>query len=177
MQPEAIWKSQSEDQTMQITITNEQLCASARSRERLNTVVLRTFLIAMAVLIAGLFYNLFRLDQPWIRFGQAWTAAIIVYIFAPALHREKKQEDAGAPCALFLERQLGEMRRSYLRIRDGVYLFIPGIAACWWGGQVRHASLWPFLVVSAALISVWRAFGAAAEKAARELEEIRRGIR
>ena len=192
---ETAWRSQAEEQhrKMQIALTPGELCAMAQAREKLNARVTRGVFVAMAALAALLLYNVYRVDQPWIRLGQAWTLGVIAYLFGPALERGRRSIGAGEPCAQFLARQHEERRDGYLRIRGRLFLFIPGIAASWWGGgplaaakaRGLDASSWvyhfcagpgPFVIAGTALVLVWLAFGKAAEKAARESEEVRRNI-
>jgi hypothetical protein len=146
---------------MQIILTPDELCTMAQSREKLNARVVRGVVVVTVALAAGLLYNVYRIDQPWLRLGQA--------------------------------RQYEERRCGYLRIRRRLFLFIPGIAASWWGGgplaavnawgldpssRLFHfcAGPWPFVMTGIALLLVWFAFGKAAEKAAHECAEVRRSI-
>ena len=189
--PEAAWKSRKEEEhnTMQIALTPEELCALAQSREKLNARVVRGVIVVTAALAAALLYNVYRVDQPWIRLGQAWTLGVIVFLFGPAFVRGRRHTGASEPCAQFLARQHEARQRGYLRIRRRLFLFIPGIAAFWWGGGPLTAARargldssswfyhflagpWPFVVTVTALVLVWFAFGKAAEKAARDCEEV-----
>jgi hypothetical protein len=85
--PEAAWRSQTEEQqpSMQIALTPDELCAMARSREKLNARVIKAVVAVTVALAGALLYNVYRIDQPWIRLGQAWTLGVIVYLFGPAL--------------------------------------------------------------------------------------------
>jgi hypothetical protein len=84
-------------------------------------------------------------------------------------------------------------RNALLQVRRFVSLLIPAIAASWWGGgpAVKARALGivpssplfrfsggpgPFLIVGLALAFVWFAFGDAAEKAKREIENLRRRV-
>lgn len=177
--PEAAWKSQGEEQqtSMHIALTPDELCAMAQSREKLNTRVIRGVVVVTLALAAALLYNVYRLDQPWIRLGQAWTLGVIVYLFGPAFERGRRRTGASEPCAQFLARQHEERQRGYLRIRRRLFLFIPGIVASWWGGGLLFlGGPWPFIITVVALVLVWFAFGKAAEKAARERAEFQRII-
>jgi len=140
--PEAAWKSQGEEQqtSMHIVLTPDELCAMAQSREKLNTRVIRGVVASTLALAAALLYNLYRLDQPWVRLGQAWTLGVIVYLFGPAFERGRPRNGASEPCAQFLRRQHEERRRGYLRIRRRLFLFIPGIVASRWGGGLLDAA-------------------------------------
>jgi membrane protein implicated in regulation of membrane protease activity len=71
----------------------------------------------------------------------------------------------------------------YLRIRNRVFLFVPGILACWVGRALAiikgssassFAPPWLFFTTAIALVFLWFAFGKAAQKAARDRDEIRR---
>jgi hypothetical protein len=137
----------------------------------------------LAAIATGLLYDVYRVDQPWIRIGVAWTLCIVVYLFGPALENKIREVDASEPCARFLEREHEERRHHYLRIRNRLFLFIPGILACWFGRtpmMIRGSSAsgaappWLFLTTAVALVLVWFAFGEAAKKAARDRDEIRR---
>jgi hypothetical protein len=193
--PENVWRSQTEEKqlSMQIALTPEKLCAMARSREKLNAYVTRAMAFVTIVLAGAFLYNLYRIDQPWIRLGQAWTLGVVIYLFAPALEGGRRRMGASDPCARFLEKQHEERRCGYLRIRRRLFLFIPGIVACWWGGgplavakaqAIRpspwllwfYSGPWLFLITGGALVLVFIAFGKAAEKAAREREEVLRTI-
>jgi hypothetical protein len=190
--PEAAWRSQAEEQqrNMQIALTAGELFAMAQSREKLNARVIRCVVVVAVALAAAFLYNVYRIDQPWIRLGQAWTLGVIVYLAGPALERGRRRMGASEPCAHFLARQHEERRYGYLRIRRRLFLFIPGIVASWWGGGPLYAAKaraldpsswlfdfyvgpWLFLITGTALVLVWFAFGKAAEKAAHECEEVR----
>jgi hypothetical protein len=191
--PEAAWKSRGEEEqrSMQIAPTPEELCAMAQSRKKLNARVIRGVVIVTVALAAGLLYNAYRIDQPWIRIGQAWTLGVIVYLFGPAFERGRRRTGASEPCAQFLARQHEERQRGYLRIRRRLFLLIPGIVASWWGGGPLAAAKarglnpsswlyhflagpWPFVLIATILVLVWFAFGKAAEQAAQEREEFQR---
>jgi hypothetical protein len=193
--PEAAWKSQGEEpqRNMPIAPTPDELCAMAQSREKLNTRLIGGVAVVTVALAAAFLYNVYRIDQPWIRLGQAWTLGVVVYLFGIAFESGRRRTGASEPCAQFLARQHEERRRGYLRIRDRLFLIIPGIAASWWGGGplavakageidpsswLRHflGGPWPFVAVTAVLVLVWFAFGKAAEKADRDREEIQRLI-
>ena len=193
--PEAAWRSQAEEQerSMQMALTPDELCAMAQSREKLNSRVVRGVVIVTVALAAALLYNVYRIDDPWIRIGQAWTLGVIVYLFGPAFERGRQRAGASEPCAQFLTRQHEERRCGYLRIQRRLFLFLPGIVASWWGGGPLAAARargldpsswlyhflagpWPFVIIVTALVLVWFAFGKAAEKAARDREEIQRAM-
>ena len=193
--PENVWRSQTEEKqpSMQIALTPEKLCAMARSREKLNTYVSRGLVAVTIVLVGAFLYNVYRIDQPWIRLGQAWSLGVIIYLWAPALEGGRPRMGTSDPCGRFLERQHEERRCGYLRIRRRLFLFIPGIAACWWGGgplavakaqAIRrspwlfgfYSGPWLFLIIGVGLVLVFIAFGKAAEKAGRDRDEVLRAI-
>jgi hypothetical protein len=182
--PQAVWRKQEEEQrSMQIAFTPDQLCAMAMSREKLRAWVHSASLVVLVAIAMGLLYDLYRVDQPWIRIGVAWTLCIAVYLFGPAFETKVRGVDTSEPCARFLEREHEERRRHYLRIRNRLFLFVPGLLACWFGraptvikGSSASGSAppWLFLTSAVALLLVWFAFGKAAQKAARDRDEIRR---
>jgi hypothetical protein len=193
--PQLAWKSRKEEEhkSMQIALTPEELFGLAQSREKLNARVGLGVFVVTAALAAALLYNVYRVDQPWIRLGQAWTLGVIVYLFGPAFERGRRPNGASEPCAQFLVKQHEERQRGYLRIRSRVFLLIPGILASWWGGaglaaakargldpssRLYHflAGPWLFVLFVIALVLVWFAFGKAAEKAAQDREEVQRAI-
>jgi hypothetical protein len=184
--PQTVWRKQEEEQrNMQGVLTPDQLCAMARSRERLSARVRSASLVVIVAIATGLLYDLYRVDQPWIRIGVAWTLSIVVYLFGPAFAKNKARGiDASEPCIRFLEREHEERRRHYLRVRNRLFLLIPGILACWFGRALTiikgpsasySAPPWLFLTTAIALVLVWFAFGKAAQKAASDRDEVRRG--
>jgi hypothetical protein len=182
--PQAVWRAQGKErENMEVELTPDQLCAMARSRERLRAHVRSASLVLIVAIAAGLLYDVYKVDQPWIRIGVAWTLCIVVYLFGSALENKARQPDASEPCTRFLEREHEERRRDYLRIRNRLFLFVPGILACWFGrapaiitgsSASGSAPTWLFLTIAVALVLVWFAFGKAAQKAAGDRDEIRR---
>jgi len=183
--PQAVWRAQGKErENMEVVLTPDQLCAMARSRERLRVYVRSASLVLMVAIAAGLLYDVFKVDQPWIRVGVAWTLCIVVYLFGSAFENKTRQADASEPCTRFLEREHEERRRDYLRFRKRLFLLVPGILACWFGrapaiitgsSAFDSAPTWLFLTTAVGLVLVWFAFGKAAQKAARDRDEIRRG--
>jgi len=180
---QTVWKNQQEAQpNMQLALTPDQLCAMARARERLSARVRSASLVVIAAIAAGLLYDVYRVEQSWIRIGVAWTLCIVVYLFGSAFEN-KAHSDATEPCSRFLEREHEERRRHYLRIRNRLFLLVPGILACWYGRALTiiktsspsaSAPPWLFLTTAIALVLLWFAFGKAAQKAASDRDEIRR---
>jgi hypothetical protein len=121
-------------------------------------------------LAAACLYNVYRLDQPWLRLVQAWTLGVIVNLFAPMVGGESHRRGVVEDCAHFLEKQHEERRIGFLRLRDRIFLFLPGVAASWWGGG---AAPWLFGVTGAGLVLLWMLCGEAAKKAGRDRDEVR----
>jgi len=191
--PEKAWRSQDENEEagVESALTAERLRALARGRERLNRWGRWAVVGGVLLLAAALLHNVYQVDQPWIRLGQAWTLGVLVYIFGPAF--DARRRGGTEPCARFLERQHEERRQGYLRIRNRLFLFLPGLAASWWGkgplAAAKAMRLDPgsalyrfyagpglFLVTGTALVLVWLALGKAAETAGIERDEVRRSI-
>lgn len=176
-EPQRWWSSpENEDaHAMPVAFTSDELSAIVRTRERLNTAILWATTLVMLAIAAALLYNVYRIDHPWIRVGQAWTLAVVVYLFAPVGRRTRRIAAGGEPCAEFLEREHDERRRGYLWIRRRLPLLIPGMAACAWGARsMASAPGAPLFAATAlALALVWVAFGKAAEKTARDRDEVR----
>jgi hypothetical protein len=181
---QATWSAYGKDrETMEVVLTADQLSAQARSREKFSSLVRLAILVFMVAIAAGLLYDIYRVDQPWIRIGVAWTLCVVVYLFGPAIGSQAQLVDTGETCARFLENEHEERRRHYLRIRNRLFLFVPGILACWFGraaalltgsSAAGFAPAWLFLLSVVALVLVWFAFTKAAEKAARDRDEIHR---
>ena len=165
---------------MPTVMTPAKLSELAQSRQKLNTGVAWLFSLAAAGLLLALLYNIYRVEEPWIRVGQAWTFGVFARLFLRIRGNGRLRVDPGQPCAEFLRLQHEERRRGYLVVRRYVFLFLPGIFACWWGAHSRAViqSQWPFsapwlfLLAVAGLVLVWASFGKAAEKAARDRDEI-----
>lgn len=180
-----VWQSQKGDKEglMTIATTASELSAMAQSREKLNTRLAWLFSIFALGIALALLYNIYRIEQPWIRVGQAWTLGVVAWLFLGELTRHRRRVNPVEASAEFLRLQHEERRRGYLQIRKGIFLFVPGVAACWWGGHslvnARSPWLggltfapWLFLLVGAGLVLVWIAFGKAAEKAALDRDDI-----
>ena len=192
--PGNVWKAQdAKEQAGTIKIDPAELAALARSRQKLNAFVHWTAATAMGSLAAGFLYHVWSADQPWIRFGQAWAIGFLAYVFGAEFNFGEGRKGVSEPCVRFLERQHEERARGYLRMRSRLWLLLPSIVASWLGGgpmaAVKARGLdssswlfrfcagpWLFVVVGAALILVWLAFGGAAAKAQRDLEELRRNV-
>lgn len=178
-QAQAIWKAQNDKtQIARIKARPEELEGLVRSRENLNKAVYWTAMTVITLLAAGFLYNVFSTNQPWIRFGQAWALGAVAYVLGTQLHYRASSKEAHETCVRFLERQHEERARGYLRIRRQLWLIIPSIVASWIGKGllISAQAAWPFFLVIAALILVWLAFGAAADKAMRDAKEIGVGL-
>ncbi len=191
--PQSAWLAQKEEENkdMQTAPTPADLAHMARAREALNTWLVRAVAAVTLALCAGLLYNVYRIEQPWIRIGQAWTLGVLVYLLLAGFKRNQRRKGISEPCAHFLRRQHEERRRGYLHLRRRLFLFAPGILACWWGNTSwtrgrswdidlsrrafeLHSGSWLFLLTVAGLVIAWIAFGKAAEKAAHDREEVLR---
>jgi hypothetical protein len=141
----------------------------------------------MTALAVGFLYNVAAAAQPWIRLGQAWAFGWLAYIFGTQVEFNKGRKGIDQSCFHFLELQHEERGRSYLRIRQRIWFLVPSILVSWLGGGplaadpsswLFHfcAGPWPFILVGAILVCVWLAFGSAAGKAKRDLNELRRSV-
>jgi hypothetical protein len=176
-------------------MTTDQLCAMAGRRERENVWGRRVALVTCVCFAAMFSYIVITITQPWIRLGQAWMVGIICLFFWGTIRRGPRRIRTNEPCARFLEREYDGSRNTLLQVRRGILLVLPSLAASWWGGyQAARANAlhldptsWRFhflnspwlyvlyAVVLLVLLLGWLALGKAAEKASRELENLRRG--
>jgi hypothetical protein len=186
--PENAWKSMSEEEAgMEMMMTTDQLCTMARFRERENVWARRVALVTCVCFAAWFVYNLITITQPWIRLGQAWMVGLMCLFFWGTLRRGPGRIRVSEPCASFLQREYEGSRNTLLQVRRAIVLVLPSIVASWWGGyRAARAdpsswrfhflnSPWPYAVVLLVLLSGWLILGQAAEKASRELENLRRG--
>ncbi len=167
-EPQTVWKAQIEEKQI-INDKPEELAAMARSRQNLNKFLHWAAVVVMSSLALKSLYNVWAVDQPWIRFGQAWVFGLLAYVLGTELERGVRRKGVSEPCLHFLERQHGERARGYLRIRRRLWLLIPSIVASWLGGGPQMlvrargidpsswifrfcAGPWPFILVIAALI-------------------------
>ena len=193
--PESVWRSMDgkEGTSMDMTFTPDQLCAMARSRERESAWGWRLFLALLLGLAGAFVYNALSVDQLWTRLSQGWMLAWACLLVWRLRHGPGRMS-ATESCAGFLQREYENKRSGFLAFRRYLFLLIPPIAASWWGGgglALRLSRLkalgvapdswlydfargpWLLLITGIALVLVWLAFGAAARKATRELEELR----
>ena len=193
--PESVWKSihVKEEINMDITFTPDRLFAMARSRER-ESIWSRRILLILLIGLAGAFaYNVFSVSQLWLRLSQGWMLAWTCLLLW-RLRRRPRPVSVAENCASFLRREFERKRGALLEIRWYMFLLIPPIFASWWaeGPAIRLRALridpasrlyefasgpGPFIIVGLLLVTVWLAFGLAAKKAARELDELRRRTR
>ncbi|MBS1877205.1 MAG: hypothetical protein JSU00_28595 [Acidobacteria bacterium] len=97
-------------------------------------------------------------------------------------------------CASFLRREFEGKHSAMLEIRRCVFLLVPPILASWWAGgpAIRLRALgvgpssglygfasgpWLLIILGLLLVLIWLAFGLAAKKATRELDELDRRTR
>lgn len=194
--PESVWKSidGKEETAMDITFTPDQLCAMARSRER-ESIWSRRILLMLLIGLAGAFaYNVFSVSQLWARVSQGWMLAWTCLLLW-RLRQGPRRLSTTENCTSFLRREFESKRSGLLEIRRYMFLLVPPILASWWGGGGRAIRLsrlnamgvdsssrlyefasgpWPFIITGMLLVLVWFAFGLAAKKATRELDELRR---
>jgi len=104
--------------------------------------------------------------------------------------------NATESCASFLRRSYESKRGGFLALRWYLFLLIPPLLVSWWAGGASALRLsrlkalgiepssrlyefasgpWPLTILLLSLALVWVAFGLAAKKAERELDELRRG--
>jgi hypothetical protein len=190
--PESVWKSipGKEPASMDTQFTPDQLCAMARSRERESIWSKRILLTILIGLAGGFAYNVLFGSQLWVRLSQGWLlawACLLVWRFRRGPH----PLGAAESCASFLRSEFERKRSGLVEFRRYLFLLIPPILVSWWAGgpamRLRALGLdpssrvyrlgsgpWPFLIIGMLLVLVWAAFGLAAKKATRELDELRR---
>ena len=194
--PDRVWQSilGKEEERMDIPFTPDQLFAMARSREREDLWGRRLWLLLLIGLAAAFAYNTISVHQQWTRLSQGWMLAWTGLLLWKS-RRGPSRMRATESCASFLRRQFEAKRGGFLAVRSYLFLMIPGLVASWWGGggaAIRMSRLqamgvdrsswlyafatgpWPFIVTGFLLVLVWLAFGLAAQKATRELEELER---
>jgi len=193
---ESVWKSigGKEEASMDITFTPDQLNGMARSRERENLWGQRIGVI--------LFTGAAGVSAYYAIFGhQVWSRAWLIWLFAWCcllawgIGRGPRRVNPTESCASFLRRSYESKRGGFLALRWYLFLLIPPLLASWWSGGARALRLsrlkalgvepssrlyefssgpWPFIVLLVALALAWFAFGLAAKKAERELDELSR---
>jgi hypothetical protein len=191
--PESVWKSihEKDEASMDITMTPDQLCARARSRETGNVWAHRISAVLLIV-FAGVFaYNAIVIMQPWVRMGQLWMIGVLCFYFLRLVRHSPRRMRANESCARFLEREFEGRRNTLLEARRAIFLLIPAILASWWGGgpalrlkalgvnpDSRHFQFasgpGPFIIIGLVLIFVWFSLGHSAKKASRQIEELHR---
>ena len=194
--PEEIWQEleQDEGKALLDQMTTDELCARARSRERENERARWASAAALIVFGVAFSYNVLSGTQPWVRLGQAWILGAMCLFAWNTVRQSARRITTNESCSNFLQREFEEERRRLLeRRRALVLVLVPGFLASWWGGgpalKAKAWGLdqsdwlfqlstgpWPFLIVGAALTLAWFAFGRSADKAKREIEDIRRYI-
>lgn len=197
--PESVWKSinEKDEVIMDIAFTPDRLCAMARSRDRLNIWSRRILLTLLIGLATAFAYNVVSVGQLSLRLSQAWMLAWTCLLLWK-LRRRPRRMSVIETCSTFLQREFERTREGFLEIRRYTLLLIPPILISWWasGGRalglnrLRAFGVAPssgfnefasgpglFLITGVSLILVWLAFGLAAKKKERELDELRRRIR
>jgi hypothetical protein len=152
--PEHLWKSIAgkEDANMDITFTPDQLCAMARSRERLNLWVRRILLFLLIGFASLLVYefvvagqpsgDFFPVSQLWARLALGWCFAWTCLLLWGAFHRRPRRMSPTDTCASFLQREFEAKRSGFLATQRYMLLvLIPPMLALWWGGGWHAARL------------------------------------
>jgi hypothetical protein len=194
--PESVWKSiaEKEEVNMDITFTPDQLHAMARSRERENLWGQRIGFILFTGLAGVLAYNVISVHQIWSRLSLTWLFAWSC-LLAWWVRRGPRRMNPTESCTSFLRRSYENKRAGFLALRRYLFLLIPPVLVSWFTGGARALRLsrlkalgvepssrlyefssgpWPLIVLLLSLVLAWLAFGLAAEKAERELDELRR---
>lgn len=173
------WLSQQgeKEEMAHLAISPSELAALVQSRKKLNRLLTQLFSVVVLCIAGALLFNIYRIEQPWIRLGQAWTLGVVALLLLGRLARGGQRIQSSETSSQFLRSQHDERRRGYLSIRRWLFLFLPGIAACWWGARSVMAdtatkSPWLFLLAVGGLIFAWLGFGLAAKKAARDRDEV-----
>lgn len=187
--PESVWKSVSRKDEFSMDFTPDQLCAMARSRER-ETIRSRRILLIMLIGLAGaLTYNVLSISQLWVKLSQTWMLAWTCLLIWKLRYRPRRMNSTES-CASFLRREFQRKRGGLLEFRRYLFLLAPPVLISWLasGPAIRLRALgvdptsrvyqvasgpWPFIIIGLLLALVWVAFGLAAKKATREIDELR----
>lgn len=143
--PERVWRSMDEKEEieMDITFTPDQLCAMARSRERLNLWGRRIVLILlvgfvgvlahMIVAVGRPSHSVFPVSQVWARLGIGWYLAWTCLLTWGVFHRRPRRMRTTECCAGFLQREFEAKRRGLLATQRYLLLvMLPPILVFWW---------------------------------------------
>lgn len=189
------WRSlnDQEEATMDFAMTADQIrtLASAKDKEGVHTH--RVGIGVIGTLCAMTLYNVFTLDQPWIRLAQTWLFGVLVWMFAPGLQRGPARLSAGEPSGLFLERHYVSLRDGMLHFHRSTPLMLPGLLFGWMGGGpvarlkawgvspdswiYRFSETpWPFAIALCSVIAIWCLTKWAAEKADCDARCVRRAM-
>jgi hypothetical protein len=186
---EELWKSQQEEESMQIS--TDEVCAMARRWERKNVpvywVLLGLTALSVAAYLRGLIKFLMKSPAPWLIAGNVWMLALCCYVGWTLRRGPLKMAPAG-PCLEFLRRGYEVQRRAMLGVRRGVLLFAPAMLALWWGGGPVLAAKnlgtqsprvlrllagpTPLIVMAVILAFIWFSFWTQARKLDREIERL-----
>jgi len=194
--PDRVWQSilGKEEERMDIPFTPDQLFAMARSRERENLWGQRIGFILFTGLAGVLAYNVISVHQIWSRLSLTWLFAWSC-LLAWWVGRGPRRVNPTESCTSFLRRSYESKRAGFLALRRYLFLLIPPLLASWFTGGARALRLsrlralgvepssrlyefssgpWPLIILLVSLVLAWLAFGLAAKKAERELDELRR---
>lgn len=155
-------------------------------------------LVYMFVAVGDSSRNLYSISQLWARLAIGWCLAWACLLVWGAFRRGPRRMSAADSCASYLQHEYVAKRSGLLAIQRYMLLvLIPPMLALWWGGGWRAARLghwgltargvdpsswlyqfaggpWPFIILGLVLVLDWLAFGLAAQKATRELDELAR---
>lgn len=189
--PQDIWRRN--DPELPQPPTTAEICALARRRVRQDVWFRRIGVLVLAGSAIGYAHNTWEIEQLWVRLGLGWILIVIaVFLFGLLLDRTGHRA-SNETCEGFLLRSLQRKRDGYLALRRIVLLFIPGVAATWWGGGLalkagamglnpsspyyRYLTgIWPMIATCFLLLLLWLAFSVSAKKAFAELEALRHRI-
>jgi len=184
--PQDVWKRN--DPGLPQPPTTAEICALARRRVQEDVWLRRIGVLVLAGSAIGYAHNTWEIQQPWVRLGQGWMLIVItVFLFGLLLDRTGHRA-SNETCEGFLLRSLQRKRDGYLALRRIALLFIPGIAATYWGGGLAmrldpsspyyryFTGIWPMITLYFLLLLVWLAFSVSAKKTFAELEALRQRI-
>jgi hypothetical protein len=194
--PQSVWQSldQQEEPGMEMSLTTDQLCASARYRERENVRFKWVALVACVGLGAPFVYWAVKMEQIWFRLAAGWLVVLLAHALWGSVRVGARRFQASESCAQFMVRELEGSRRTLLAIQWGMVLVVPSLLMFWWGAYRtmeasglrllnppawRHSLLtllWSIVACLSVLLASWVGLGLEARKRARQAEELRRAI-
>lgn len=189
--PRELWKR--DDPDLPVALTASKMCALARRSEQALIWSRRVGVVVLAGLGLAFAHNTWAVDQPWVRLGQAWMLVVMASYVWLLLRDRTGSRASSEPCAQFLLRLLERRRSGFVGAGRLALLAIPAILANWWGGglairaqamglepsspQYRFmTSAWPAILLFVAILLAWNALRVAGNKAAAEVEALRRDV-